>query len=159
MVEVFSNLLCYDGICFGYCSENVEDLFEIYQKFCIEGFGMEVKCCIMFGIFVLSVGYYDVYYVCVQKVCCFLVDEFNKIFVFYDFICLLVIFIFVWLLGESLEDFVVMYLLDIYIVVVNMVGILVISVLSGVYVSIGLLLGMQLMVFVFKEVDFFSFVD
>lgn len=63
IVEVFFNFSWYDGICYGYCSKNVIDFLLIYQQFCIEGFGIEVKCCIMFGIFVFSVGYYDVYYI------------------------------------------------------------------------------------------------
>lgn len=60
--EVFFNLFCFDGVCYGYCFLNVIILEEFYIKICFEGFGDEVKCCIMFGIYVLSFGYYDVYY-------------------------------------------------------------------------------------------------
>lgn len=37
-------------------------LDDVYVNLCLEGFGEEVKCCIMLGIFLLSVGYYDVYF-------------------------------------------------------------------------------------------------
>lgn len=60
--EVFVNFLCFDGVCYGVCFDNVNNLLDFYKNICSEGFGDEVKCRIMFGIFVFSFGYYDVYY-------------------------------------------------------------------------------------------------
>ena len=157
--EASSNLSRYDGIRFGHRSENAEDLLETYQKSRTEGFGTEVKRRIMLGTFVLSAGYYDAYYARAQKVRRLLVDELNKIFASYDFICLPATPTPAWPLGESLEDPVAMYLSDIYTVAANMAGIPAISVPSGIHASTGLPLGMQLMAPAFKEADLLSFAD
>lgn len=29
--EVFVNLFCFDGVCYGYCIDNVENLIEMYK--------------------------------------------------------------------------------------------------------------------------------
>lgn len=59
--EVLVNLVCYDVVCYGLWVE-VDNLMEMYIYIRVKGFGVEVKWCIMFGIYVLFVGYYDVYY-------------------------------------------------------------------------------------------------
>ena len=60
--EASSNLARYDGIKYGYRTENFEDLTDIYCNSRTEGFGNEVKRRIMLGTYVLSSGYYDAYY-------------------------------------------------------------------------------------------------
>lgn len=62
LLEVLLNFFCFDGICYGYYFKEVYLLEELYKMLRFEGFGKEVKCCIFLGIFVLSLGYYDVYY-------------------------------------------------------------------------------------------------
>lgn len=64
LVEVLSNFVKFDFVCFGLWvifdgNLMVEDVMFVM---CDVGFGDEVKCCIIFGIYVLLVGYYDVYY-------------------------------------------------------------------------------------------------
>ncbi len=66
--EASSNLSRFDGIRYGYRSQNADDLESTYKKSRAEGFGMEVKRRIMSGTFVLSSGYYDAYYAKEQKV-------------------------------------------------------------------------------------------
>ncbi|MEC9415348.1 MAG: Asp-tRNA(Asn)/Glu-tRNA(Gln) amidotransferase subunit GatA, partial [Pseudomonadota bacterium] len=66
--ECSSNLSRYDGVRFGYRTENYADLSEFYSKTRGEGFGAEVKRRIMTGTYVLSAGYYDAYYLKAQKV-------------------------------------------------------------------------------------------
>lgn len=61
-MEVLVNLVCYDGVKYGFCVSELENFLNMYVKICFEGFGLEVKCWIMIGIYVLLVGYYDVYY-------------------------------------------------------------------------------------------------
>lgn len=43
-VEVFLNFVCYDGVKYGYCVmfEVGDGIIEMYEKICVEGFGLEV---------------------------------------------------------------------------------------------------------------------
>ncbi|MEL6657038.1 MAG: Asp-tRNA(Asn)/Glu-tRNA(Gln) amidotransferase subunit GatA [Bacteroidota bacterium] len=157
--EASSNLSRYDGIRYGHRSEEVGNLLETYQKSRTEGFGTEVKRRIMLGTFVLSAGYYDAYYARAQKVRRLLVDQLNEIFTNYDFICLPTSPTPAWPLGESLDDPVAMYLLDIYTVAANMAGLPAISLPSGTHASTGLPLGMQLMAPAFREAALLSFAE
>ena len=77
--EASSNLSRYDGIHYGYRSENAVDLNSTYKKSRSEGFGKEVKRRIMLGTFVLSAGYYDAYYSKAQKVRRIIRDKLNEI--------------------------------------------------------------------------------
>ena len=60
--EASSNLERFDGIKYGYRTEDYTGLHNMYKKTRSEGFGPEVKRRIMLGSFVLSSGYYDAYY-------------------------------------------------------------------------------------------------
>ena len=60
--EASSNLSRYDGVKYGYRSEDAEGLRDLYLKTRTEGFGSEVKKRIMLGAFALSSGYYDAHY-------------------------------------------------------------------------------------------------
>lgn len=66
--EASSNLARFDGIHYGYRSEQAQDIDTTYLYSRSEGFGPEVKRRIMLGTFVLSSGYYDAYYSKAQKV-------------------------------------------------------------------------------------------
>ena len=66
--EASSNLERFDGIKYGYRTEDYSDLHDMYKKTRSEGFGPEVKRRIMLGSFVLSSGYYDAYYLKALKV-------------------------------------------------------------------------------------------
>lgn len=78
--EASSNLGRYDGIRYGYRTENFNDVEEMILKTRTEGFGDEVKRRIMLGTYVLSSGYYDAYY---KKACLLrenLIADFDEIF-------------------------------------------------------------------------------
>ena len=60
--EASSNLARYDGIKYGYRTENFTDITSLYKQTRSEGFGSEVKRRIMLGTYALSSGYYDAYY-------------------------------------------------------------------------------------------------
>ena len=60
--EASSNLARFDGVKYGYRTENFGSLEELYENTRSEGFGDEVKRRIMLGTYVLSSGYYDAYY-------------------------------------------------------------------------------------------------
>ena len=77
--EASSNLERFDGIKYGYRSENGEGLHEMYKYTRAEGFGDEVKRRILLGTFVLSAGYYDAYYLKALKVKRLIKEEFDRV--------------------------------------------------------------------------------
>ena len=76
--EASSNLGRFDGIRYGYRSENFDNLKDIYKNSRSEGFGEEVKRRIMLGTYVLSSGYYDAYYKKAQKVRTVITNAYNE---------------------------------------------------------------------------------
>ena len=120
--EASSNLSRYDGLKYGYRSENAETLSEIYRLSRSEGFGMEVKRRIMLGSFVLSSGYYDAYYKKALQARALLKNEYNRLFEKYDMILSPIAPSTAYKLDENIDDPIKMYMGDIYTVSVNLAG-------------------------------------
>ena len=142
--EASSNLERFDGVKYGYRTENFEGLHNMYKKTRSEGFGAEVKRRIMLGSFVLSSGYYDAYYLKALKTKALIKEAFDKAFEKYDIILGPVAPTTAPKLGESLNDPIKMYLGDIYTVSVNLAGLPAISLPCG-YDSKGLPIGLQML--------------
>ncbi|MFC3907799.1 Asp-tRNA(Asn)/Glu-tRNA(Gln) amidotransferase subunit GatA [Legionella dresdenensis] len=66
--EASSNLSRYDGLRFGYRSQNSGSIRELITASRSEAFGEEVKRRILTGTYVLSSGYFDAYYLKALKV-------------------------------------------------------------------------------------------
>ncbi len=66
--EISSNLARFDGVKYGFSSQEAKELNEVYTKSRGQGFGKEVKRRIMLGTYALSAGYRDAYYLKAQKV-------------------------------------------------------------------------------------------
>ena len=128
--EASANLSRYDGVRYGYRSENPANLKESYIKSRSEGFGDEVKRRIMIGAFVLSSGYYDAYYIQAQKTRHLVRDQFNAIFEEADLIFAPVAPTPAFKIG-SITDPLEMYLSDIYTIGVNLAGLPAISLPIG----------------------------
>lgn len=148
--EASSNLERFDGIKYGYRTEEYAGLHNMYKKSRSEGFGEEVKRRIMLGSFVLSSGYYDAYYLKALKVKALIKKAFDKAFSKYDLILGPVAPTTAPKLGESLGDPIQMYLGDIYTIAVNLAGLPGISVPCG-EGSGGLPIGLQLIGDCFQE--------
>lgn len=148
--EASSNLERFDGIKYGYRSEEFTDLHNMYKKTRSEGFGAEVKRRIMLGSFVLSSGYYDAYYLKALRVKALIKKAFDDAFSKYDVILGPVAPTTAPKLGESLSEPIKMYLGDIYTISVNLAGLPGISLPCGVD-SKGLPIGLQLIGDCFKE--------
>lgn len=148
--EASSNLERFDGIKYGYRTEEYEGLHNMYKKSRSEGFGEEVKRRIMLGSFVLSSGYYDAYYLKALRVKALIKKAFDEAFAGYDMILGPVAPTTAPKLGESLADPIKMYLGDIYTIAVNLAGLPGISVPCGTD-SRGLPIGMQLIGDCFQE--------
>ena len=148
--EASSNLERFDGIKYGYRTEEFTDLHNMYKKTRSEGFGTEVKRRIMLGSFVLSSGYYDAYYLKALRVKALIKKAFDDAFAKYDVILGPVAPTTAPKLGESLSDPLKMYLGDIYTISVNLAGLPGISIPCG-KDSKGLPIGLQLIGDCFKE--------
>jgi len=148
--EASSNLARYDGIKYGYRTEEFEDLESIYAKSRTEGFGEEVKRRIMLGTYVLSSGYYDAYYKRAGQVRTLITEDFNKAFESVDVIALPTTPNTTFKFGEKSSNPVEMYLEDIFTVPVNIAGLPGISVPCGLD-SKSLPIGLQFISKAFDE--------
>ncbi len=148
--EASSNLERFDGIKYGYRTEEYTDLHNMYKKTRSEGFGAEVKRRIMLGSFVLSSGYYDAYYLKALRVKALIKKAFDDAFKKYDVILGPVAPTTAPKLGSSLSDPIKMYLGDIYTISVNLAGLPGISLPCGLS-SDGLPIGLQLIGDCFNE--------
>ena len=148
--EASSNLSRFDGVKYGYRSEEYEGLHNMYKKSRSEGFGPEVKRRIMLGSFVLSSGYYDAYYLKALRTKALIKKAFDEAFAKYDVILGPAAPYTAPKLGESLSDPIQMYLGDIYTISVNLAGLPGMTVPCGMD-SKGLPIGLQLIGDCFKE--------
>ena len=148
--EASSNLERFDGIKYGYRTEEYEGLHNMYKKSRSEGFGAEVKRRIMLGSFVLSSGYYDAYYLKALRVKALIKKAFDEAFAKYDVILGPVAPTTAPKLGESLSDPIKMYLGDIYTISINLAGLPGLSIPCGVDTK-GLPIGLQLIGDCFNE--------
>lgn len=148
--EASSNLSRFDGVKYGYRTQEYEGLHNMYKKSRSEGFGAEVKRRIMLGSFVLSSGYYDAYYLKALRVKALIKKAFDEAFAKYDVILGPAAPTTAPKIGESLGDPISMYLGDIYTISVNLAGLPGISLPCGMDKN-GLPIGLQLIGDCFKE--------
>ncbi|MGM0239761.1 Asp-tRNA(Asn)/Glu-tRNA(Gln) amidotransferase subunit GatA [Enterococcus sp. AZ103] len=140
--EASSNLQRFDGIRYGFRSEKVEDLEDVYVNSRTEGFGEEVKRRIMLGTFSLSAGYYDAYFKKAGQVRTLIKEDFNKVFADYDLIIGPTAPTVAFGIGENINDPITMYMNDILTIPVNLAGLPGMSIPAG--FSEGLPVGLQL---------------
>lgn len=140
--EASSNLARFDGIRYGYRTEDAENLIDLYKKTRAEGFGDEVKRRIMLGTFALSSGYYDAYYKKAQQVRTLIKKDFEDVFKKYDVIVGPTTPTPAFKIGENIDDPLTMYANDILTIPVNLAGVPGISVPCG--FSGGMPLGLQI---------------
>ena len=140
--EASSNLQRFDGIRYGYRSENVETLEDVYVNSRSEGFGVEVKRRIMLGTFSLSAGYYDAYFKKAGQVRTLIKRDFDQVFADYDLIIGPSSPTVAFGLGENINDPITMYMSDILTIPVNLAGLPGMSIPAG--FSEGLPVGLQI---------------
>jgi aspartyl-tRNA(Asn)/glutamyl-tRNA(Gln) amidotransferase subunit A len=167
--EASSNLARYDGVHYGYRTDQAEMLAELaaerkrlldagdakgvddldtalvrmYRRTRAEGFGPEVKRRIMLGAYALSAGYYDAYYLKALKVRRLIRRDFDEAFNEVDVIAGPVAAGPAFKLGEMVDDPLAMYLVDLYTVPANLAGIPGVSIPCGL-TSSRLPIGLQL---------------
>ena len=148
--EASSNLSRFDGVKYGYRTEEYEGLHNMYKKSRSEGFGPEVKRRIMLGSFVLSSGYYDAYYLKALRTKALIKKAFDRAFEKYDVILSPAAPTTAPKIGDSLSDPLKMYLGDIYTISVNLAGLPGMTVPCGMDKN-GLPIGLQLIADCFNE--------
>ena len=141
--EIASNLSRYDGVRYGFRSEDAGDLEALYSNTRSEGFMPENKRRIMIGNFVLSSGFYDAYFLKAAKARTLIVQEYEKAFEKCDFILTPVAPNPAFRLGEKVNDPVAMYLEDVMSVPLNLAGVPGLTIPAG-ETGKGLPIGLQL---------------
>ncbi|MEX0613849.1 MAG: Asp-tRNA(Asn)/Glu-tRNA(Gln) amidotransferase subunit GatA [Pirellulales bacterium] len=167
--EASSNLARYDGVHYGYRTDETQMLAELeaerkqlagagdraglemldsalvrmYRRTRAEGFGPEVKRRIMLGTYALSAGYYDAYYLKALKVRRLIRQDFDRAFEKVDLIAGPITAAPAFKLGEMAGDPLAMYLVDLYTVSANLAGIPALCLPAG-HSKTGLPIGLQL---------------
>jgi aspartyl-tRNA(Asn)/glutamyl-tRNA(Gln) amidotransferase subunit A len=152
--EASANLARFDGVRYGYRSNDAGTLSAMYRNTRGEGFGAEVKRRIMLGTYVLSHGYYDAYYLKAQKVRALIARDFTNAFQSVDAVVTPVSPFPAFRLGEKVNDPVAMYLSDIYTITGSLAGIPCMSVPCGMADG-GLPVGLQILCNHFEEQKMF----
>jgi aspartyl-tRNA(Asn)/glutamyl-tRNA(Gln) amidotransferase subunit A len=174
--EASSNLARYDGVHYGYRTDETElhaelakerkqliaagrtgdaddldnPLVRMYRHSRAEGFGTEVKRRIMLGTYALSAGYYDAYYLKALKVRRLIRKDYDEAFEQVDLIVGPVMATPAYKIGEKANDPLAMYLVDLYTVSANLAGVGGIAFPCG-FSSGGLPIGLQLQAPPFQE--------
>jgi len=152
--EASANLARYDGIKYAYSDRKGKNLMDIYFSSRGKGFGAEVRRRIMLGTYTLSSGYYEAYYLRAQKVRTKVIEDFKKVFKKVDVLMTPVSPFLPFKIGEKVSDPLSMYLVDVYTVSVNLVGLPALSLPVG-KVS-NLPVGMQIIGRPFEENKIFK---
>jgi len=129
--EVSTNLSRFDGIRFGYRTENYETLDELYTNSRTEAFGEETKRRIMLGTYSLSAGYQTENYKKALRVRTLIKQDYEKAFKDHDVILSLTAPMLPFELDSMVNSPVDMYKADLYTVPVNLAGLCAISVPMG----------------------------
>jgi aspartyl-tRNA(Asn)/glutamyl-tRNA(Gln) amidotransferase subunit A len=174
--EASSNLARYDGVHYGYRTDEKQMLAELdaerkkleeagdsgaladvdspivrmFRRTRAEGFGAEVKRRIMLGTYALSAGYYDAYYLKALKVRRLIRQDFDRAFEQVDLIAGPIAPTPAYRIGEKVDDPLSMYLFDLYTVSTNLAGIAGISIPCG-FSSDNLPIGLHLQAPPFEE--------
>jgi aspartyl-tRNA(Asn)/glutamyl-tRNA(Gln) amidotransferase subunit A len=162
--EASSNLARYDGVHYGYRTDEAElaremaaerrqggssastdesPLARLYRRSRTEGLGLEVKRRIMLGTFALSAGYQSRYYLKAQQARRLIRDDYDRAFQEVDVLLGPTTPTPPFPLGEKCEDPLAMYLGDLYTVGANLAGVAALSLPCGMTRD-GLPIGVQL---------------
>ncbi|MBO6975631.1 MAG: Asp-tRNA(Asn)/Glu-tRNA(Gln) amidotransferase subunit GatA [Prochlorococcus marinus CUG1435] len=148
--EASANLARYDGVKYGYRSNEGSNLIDMTSKSRAEGFGDEVQRRILIGTYALSAGYSDAYYKKAQKVRTLIRNDFDNAFQKVDILLTPTCPTTAFLKGDFVNDPLSMYLSDLLTVPVNLAGLPAISIPCG-FDNKGLPIGLQLIGNVLEE--------
>jgi len=148
--EASANLARYDGVKYGFRSEEQQTLMEMTSKTRAEGFGSEVKRRILIGTYALSAGYVDAYYKKAQQVRTLIRRDFDDAFKKVDVLLAPTAPTTAFGFGDNIDNPMAMYLSDLLTIPANLAGLPAISLPCG-FDKSGLPIGLQLIGNVFDE--------
>jgi len=148
--EASANLARYDGVKYGFRSDEEKSLIEMTSKSRAQGFGSEVKRRILIGTYALSAGYVDAYYKKAQQVRTLIRKDFDEAFKKVDILLAPTSPTTAFGSGENVDNPMAMYLSDLLTIPANLAGLPAISVPCG-FDKSGLPIGLQLIGNVFDE--------
>ena len=122
MSEASSNLARFDGVKYGYRSENSNSVEDMLKNTRSEGFGEEVKRRIMVGSYLLSGDNAKIYYDKALNVRCAMKQEFDRIFKDYDYILGPTTTTVAYNLDKAMDDPRKTFMDDVLVIPVNMAG-------------------------------------
>jgi len=140
----------YDGVKYGFRSNEGSNLLDMTSKSRAEGFGDEVQRRILIGTYALSAGYSDAYYKKAQRVRTLIRRDFDNAFKKVDILLTPTCPSTAFLKGDFVNDPLSMYLSDLLTVPVNLSGLPAISIPCG-FDTKGLPIGLQLIGNVLEE--------
>ncbi|HHT38422.1 MAG TPA: Asp-tRNA(Asn)/Glu-tRNA(Gln) amidotransferase subunit GatA [Mollicutes bacterium] len=143
LAEASSNLARFDGVRYGYRTNNFNNLDELYKNTRAEGFGDEVKRNIMIGSYVLSGTNIKTYYDKALKMRKAISDSLDEILSKYDLIIGPTTTTTAYNLGEGQDDAVKSFLDDMLTIPANMAGLPSMSLPIG-FDNDGMPIGMQI---------------
>ena len=152
--EAFSNLSRFDGIRYGYRSQDARNLDELYEQSRAQGFGAEVRRRIMLGSYLLSSGIYDQYYYPAQQVRTLITEDFHAAFEQVDALLTPTTARTAFKFGE-ITDPISMYLSDIFTIPINIAGNGGMNLPVGFGEASGLPIGVQIIGPQFKDENIF----
>ena len=141
--EASSNLARFDGVRYGHRTSEYTDIIEMYEATRSEGFGPEVKRRLLIGAYVLSIGYFEAYYVKAQKLRRLIADDFSRAFEKCDVIVGPTTPTTAFPIGLKTDDPVQMYLNDVFTNSANLAGLPAMSIPAG-FDRQGLPIGLHL---------------
>lgn len=147
--EAASNLSRFDGVKYGFRSDNFDDLKSMYQNTRAEGFGYTVKRRIIIGNYVLTAEHSDQYYNKAKKIQVVMKEEFLTALHNVDALFCPVTPETAFALGDIINNPLAIDLQDYFTAAANLVGIPALALPSG--LIDGLPMGFQLMGNYFNE--------
>ena len=154
--ETSTNLAKLDGVRYGFRAEGVETLEELYEQSRTQGFGEEVKRRIMLGTYVLSSGYYDAYYKKASQVRRLIQQDYLSALEKCDMLLAPIYPVTAWEIGKNTDDPLQNYLMDIFTVSLNLVGLPGVAIPAGLGAQSGMPVGVQLLGRAFDEHTLFK---
>ena len=148
--EASANLARYDGVKYGFRSDDNTSLIEMTSNSRALGFGSEVKRRILIGTYALSAGYVDAYYKKAQQVRTLIRRDFDNAFKKVDILLAPTSPTTAFGSGENVDNPMAMYLSDLLTIPANLAGLPAISLPCG-FDKSGLPIGLQLIGNVFDE--------
>lgn len=158
--EASSNLARYDGVRYGYRSEEQIDMISMFRQTREEGFGREVKRRILLGTYFLTPEYYEDYYLKAEKGRIRMKKDFARAFLECEFMLTPTTTVMPNIIREKTDDLLSKYLSEVCTVAANLTGIPALTFPCG--CINGLPVGAQLMAPAGKEETLFrvaSFIE